>query len=87
MKIVHVETVLSCGSYAKSRHWKQTRSSIHAAVRKCDWPPGSGKFTINRAISPLQCWLCRQIAIPQIQNNPIWVIGQVFLSDFKPDES
>lgn len=46
MKIVHVETVLSCGSYAKSKHWRETRDAIHAAVRKCCWPPGSKKFTI-----------------------------------------
>ena len=47
MKIVHVETVLSCGSYAGSAHWAETRAAIHEAVRKCDWPPGSGEFTIN----------------------------------------
>jgi len=46
MKIVHIETVLSCGPYAKSRHWANTRRSIHAAVKKCVWPPGSDKFTI-----------------------------------------
>jgi hypothetical protein len=47
MKIVHVETVLSCGSYADSAHWAETKAAIHEAVKKCDWPPGSGKFTIN----------------------------------------
>jgi hypothetical protein len=47
MKIVHVETVLSCGPYAKSSHWKETRAAIHAAVKLCDWPPNSGTFTIN----------------------------------------
>ena len=46
MKIVHIETILSCGSYAKSRHWAKTRRSIHVAVKKCVWPPGSDKFTI-----------------------------------------
>ncbi len=46
MKIVHVETVLHCGPYAKSRHWFKTRRSIHAAVKKCAWPLGSDKFTI-----------------------------------------
>ena len=46
MKIVHVETVLNCGSYAKSRHWAETRANIHSAVKKCVWPPGSKKFTI-----------------------------------------
>lgn len=47
MKIVHVETVLSCGSYAKSKHWAKTRAAIHRAAKKCDWPPDSGKFTIR----------------------------------------
>ncbi len=46
MKIVHVETLLSCGSYAASGHWARTRRSIHKAVKRCAWPPGSDKFTI-----------------------------------------
>lgn len=47
MKIVHIERVVSCGLYAKSAHWRKTRRSIHAAVRKCAWPPGSKTFTIH----------------------------------------
>jgi hypothetical protein len=47
MKIVHIETVISCGPYAKSKHWKDTRRSLHASVKKCAWPPGSGTFTIH----------------------------------------
>ena len=47
MKIVHVETVVSCGPYAKSTHWRHTRKSLHASVRKCVWPPGSKIFTIH----------------------------------------
>ena len=46
MKIVHVETILSCGPYSKSKHWRATRASLHKAVKKCAWPPGSGSFTI-----------------------------------------
>jgi hypothetical protein len=46
VRIVHIETVLSCGSYSKSKHWFKTRRSIHGAVKKCVWPPGSDKFTI-----------------------------------------
>ncbi len=46
MKIVHVETIFSCGAYAASAHWAQTRKSLHAAVKRCTWPPGSKKFTI-----------------------------------------
>jgi len=29
MKIVHVETVLSFGSYAGSAHWAETKAAIH----------------------------------------------------------
>jgi hypothetical protein len=47
VKIVHIETVVSCGLYAKSTHWRKTRRSIHAAVKKCVWPPGSKTFTIH----------------------------------------
>jgi hypothetical protein len=47
MKIVHIETVLSCGPYARSKHWAKTRRSIQMAVKKCVWPPDSeNKFTI-----------------------------------------
>jgi hypothetical protein len=46
VKIVAVHTIINCGSYASSRHWRQTRKQIHSAVRACEWPPGSGLFTI-----------------------------------------
>ena len=46
MKIVKVHTLISCGAYAGSDHWRQTRAQIHKAVRKCVWPLGSDKFTI-----------------------------------------
>ncbi|MEK7403561.1 MAG: hypothetical protein AAB225_00495 [Acidobacteriota bacterium] len=46
MKIVAVHTLISVGSYAKSRHWRQARDEIRTAVRSCEWPPGSGSFTI-----------------------------------------
>ncbi len=47
MKIVHIETLLSCGAYSQSTHWLETRAMVHSAVRKCDWPPGAGTFSIN----------------------------------------
>jgi hypothetical protein len=47
LKIVDVVTIHSCGSYAASKHWKNTRKQIHAAVKKCEWPIGSGSFTIH----------------------------------------
>lgn len=46
MKIVDVVTLDSCGTYASSDHWKKTREQIHRAVMACEWPIGSGKFTI-----------------------------------------
>jgi hypothetical protein len=46
VKIAAVHTLISCGSYAASRHWQRTRRDIHDAVRSCEWPPGSGSFTI-----------------------------------------
>ncbi|HZT29204.1 MAG TPA: hypothetical protein VFA33_04935 [Bryobacteraceae bacterium] len=46
MKIVAVHTLHECGAYSKSEHWRRTRKQIHDAVRKCEWPPGSGSFTI-----------------------------------------
>ena len=46
MKIVREETLISCGSYAKSEEWKQTRAGLHKAISEVDWPLGSGKFTI-----------------------------------------
>ena len=46
MKIVAVHTIINCGPYAASPHWRRTRKQIHSAVRACEWPPGSGAFTI-----------------------------------------
>jgi hypothetical protein len=46
MKIVREETLLSCGAYASSAAWQQTRRSLHKAIREVDWPRGSGTFTI-----------------------------------------
>jgi hypothetical protein len=46
MKIVKVYTLKSRGAYAASEHWKTTRKQIHEAIRGCEWPVGSGSFTI-----------------------------------------
>ncbi len=46
MKIVHVEKLVSTGSFARSREWKRVRDGLHEAIRAVDWPPGTGKFTI-----------------------------------------
>jgi hypothetical protein len=39
-------TLRSCGTYSLSAHWRKTRKQIHRAVRRCEWPIGSGSFTI-----------------------------------------
>ena len=46
MKIVREETLLSCGKYAASAEWKTIRKRLHNAIRKGDWPRGSGTFTV-----------------------------------------
>jgi hypothetical protein len=47
MKIVREETLLSCGKYAASAAWKETRRSLYKAIREVDWPRGAGTFTIH----------------------------------------
>ncbi|MFI5165761.1 MAG: hypothetical protein ACHQQS_04000 [Thermoanaerobaculales bacterium] len=46
MKIVHVETLISRGTFANSPLWGSIRSALHDAIRAVDWPHGSGSFTI-----------------------------------------
>lgn len=46
MKIVDVVKLQSCGSYAKSSHWRRTKKQIHDAIKRCEWPLGTGSFTI-----------------------------------------
>lgn len=46
MKIAAVHTLIRTGPYARSGHWREVREQIHRAVRSCEWPPGSGSFTI-----------------------------------------
>ncbi len=46
MKIVREETLISCGSYAKSADWQRTRASLYKAITEVEWPPASGTFTI-----------------------------------------
>jgi Restriction endonuclease BamHI len=46
LKIINVVTLQDCGVYAASKHWKNTRRQIHKAVRRCEWPIGTGRFTI-----------------------------------------
>lgn len=46
MKIVRVETLVSRGLCAASKDWRATRTSLHDAIRRVSWPPGSRQFTI-----------------------------------------
>jgi hypothetical protein len=46
MKIQHVETLISCGRFAKADEWAEARARLHKAIRAVDWQVGSGKFTI-----------------------------------------
>jgi hypothetical protein len=46
MKIVREETLISCGLFAASDAWRQARRKLHTAIKKVEWPKGSGTFTI-----------------------------------------
>lgn len=47
MKIHHIETLISKGSFSQSVEWKVIRDAVHKAVRAVDWPHGSGTFKIQ----------------------------------------
>lgn len=49
IRIVHVETLLSSGSYPKSLHWKRTRAAVHEALSRCCWQPGCESLAIHAA--------------------------------------
>lgn len=70
MKIVHVETILSCGPYAKSAHWAKTRAAIHEAAKKCAWPLNSNSFTIY----------------PEVKGNGVVPIKKEFVAELKKRE-
>lgn len=46
MKIVQEVNLISCGRFAKSAEWETARKRLHRAIRKVEWPSGSGQFTI-----------------------------------------
>jgi hypothetical protein len=46
MKIVQEVSLISRGNFATSDEWAKARKKLHAAIRKVEWPKGSGKFTI-----------------------------------------
>ena len=47
MKIVEQIDVVNAGTFGASLQWKEAAAEVEAAVAACDWPVGSGKFTIN----------------------------------------
>jgi hypothetical protein len=46
MKIAHIETLISKGSFSQSAEWTSLRNTVHEAVKNVEWPVGTGKFTI-----------------------------------------
>lgn len=46
MKIVQEVSLLSCGDFAGSSEWQKARRKLRKAIKKVEWPAGSGKFTI-----------------------------------------
>jgi hypothetical protein len=46
VKIVEEVTLISAGGYASSEDWLATRKSLYEAIRRVDWPSGSGQFLI-----------------------------------------
>ncbi len=46
MKIAHVETLFSRGSFSQSEEWARLRNAVLVAVKNVEWPQGTGKFTI-----------------------------------------
>ena len=79
MKIVKVYTLKSRGSPdAASEHWKTTRKQIHEAIRGCEWPVGSGSFTIypesgkergkGNGVKPIRDKVCSFVEGPRMDN-------------------
>lgn len=46
MKIVHIETLIDCGTFTHSDEWSKIQTEIHSAIRRVDWPHGTGTFSI-----------------------------------------
>jgi len=49
MKIVREETLISCGEFAASDAWRTAKRKLHIAIKKVEWPKGSGTFRIRPA--------------------------------------
>ena len=47
MKVVEIETLISCGEFAASKDWEAIRERIVANICEMEWPVGAGRFLIN----------------------------------------
>ena len=73
MRIMHVETLLAKGDFAKSKEWAEIKKALHEAITKVDWPAGSGKFTIypesgkkrgeGNGVTPIKARLLEQLKV------------------------
>lgn len=46
MKIIRTETLISVGTFANSPQWKRLQAFLCSAIKRVEWPLGSGQFTI-----------------------------------------
>lgn len=46
MKILREQILIDCGSSSSSVEYKDIRNQILEAIRRIEWPPGSGSFTL-----------------------------------------
>jgi hypothetical protein len=47
MRIVETIDVVRAGSFPRTRGWRRACRDVAGAVRRTDWPHGSGRFTIR----------------------------------------
>jgi hypothetical protein len=46
VKIVHAETLISSGSFPRSKYWEKVRRALHRQIRCVEHPVGNGSSTI-----------------------------------------
>lgn len=46
MKVVKIETLLSCGDFSGSDIWQAIRNQIVADIESMEWPKGAGRFLV-----------------------------------------
>ena len=47
MKIGRVESLIETGAFCRSPDWEKIRAQIFEAIKKVQWPPNSGAFTLH----------------------------------------